>query len=82
MGIIPNFMPNPKTAVFPTAVLFYTVNGPDGPVDYDASPLWITMLRRCGLRCFASVDYDASHLWITMLRICGLQACRPCGLVD
>ena len=34
MGIIPNFMPNPKTAVFPTAVLFYTVNVPDCPVDF------------------------------------------------
>ena len=34
-------MPNPKTAVFPTAVLFYTVNAADAAVDYDASHLWI-----------------------------------------
>ena len=48
-------------------------------VDYVAPPLWITWLRRCGLRGSATVDYAPAVLWIMHLRCCGLCTC---GAVD
>ena len=76
MGIIPNLMPNPKTAVLPTAVLFYTVNAADAAVDYDASHLWITDFALWITLAGLAVDFPALR---ARARISG-PAC--CGLVD
>ena len=57
--------------------------GPDGPVDYAPSVLWISQHFVLGriypLAAHAvdygpvgPVDYAPAVLWITMLRICGL----------
>ena len=72
MGIIPNFMPNPKTAVFPTAVLFYTVNAADAAVDYDASHLWISQPFVLGcIWCILWFPLHIQCFFRGFLHICG-----------